>query len=265
MVNLKKYNDVFKLFVIFLTLFSLQSCSTSAYRVTKVVGKQLPVTITSPSTTNAAINTTFENYILPYRTRINNDLDNVLAYCPVTLDKKAINLQSPIGNMMADVVLAYGNKVFQKRENKTISVCILNNGGIRSILPKGNVTARNAFEIMPFENSLVVIALRGTQIRELITYFIKEQQAHPLAGLTFQIDKNKQATAILIQGKELKEDALYYVGTNDYLANGGDNMSFFSKGEHTYDLEYKLRNILIDYFKDVDTVTSTQDTRIIVQ
>ena len=118
---------------------------------------------------------------------------------------------------------------------------------------------------MPFENSLVVIALRGTQIRELITYFIKEQQAHPLAGLTFQIDKNKQATAILIQGKELKDDALYYVGTNDYLANGGDNMSFFSKGEHTYDLEYKLRNILIDYFKDVDTVTSTQDTRIIVQ
>jgi hypothetical protein len=29
-------------------------------------------------------------------------------------------------------------------------------------------------------------------------------------------------------------------------------MSFFSKGIQTYDLNYKLRNILIDYFK-VDT------------
>jgi 2',3'-cyclic-nucleotide 2'-phosphodiesterase (5'-nucleotidase family) len=138
--------------------------------------------------------------------------------------------------MMADVVLQYGNKVFEKRENKSISICILNNGGIRAILPKGNVTARNGIEIMPFENSLVVIALRGTQIRELIAYFIKEKQPHPLAGLTFRIDKNKEAKNILVQGKELQDKTLYYVGTNDYLANGGDNMSFFSKGEHTYDL-----------------------------
>ncbi|MDG2431537.1 5'-nucleotidase [Flavobacterium sp.] len=264
MVNLKKYNDVFKLFVIFLTFYSIQSCSPSTYRVTKVVAKQLPVSQTAETNNNTAITTTYENYISPYRTRINKDLDSVLAYCPLTLDKKATNLQSPIGNMMADVVLAYGNKVFQKRENKNISVCILNNGGIRAILPKGNVTARNAFEIMPFENSLVVIALRGVQIRELIAYFIKEQQAHPLAGLTFQIDKNKQATTILIQGKELMDDNLYYVGTNDYLANGGDNMSFFSKGEHTYDLNYKLRNILIDYFTAVDTVSATPDNRILV-
>jgi 2',3'-cyclic-nucleotide 2'-phosphodiesterase (5'-nucleotidase family) len=42
--------------------------------------------------------------------------------------------------MMADVVLQYGNKSFEKRENKSISICILNNGGIRAILPKGNVT-----------------------------------------------------------------------------------------------------------------------------
>jgi 2',3'-cyclic-nucleotide 2'-phosphodiesterase (5'-nucleotidase family) len=67
--------------------------------------------------------------------------------------------------MMADVVLQYGNKVFEKRENKSISICILNNGGIRAILPKGNVTFEMAFEIMPFENSLVVIALRGSNKR----------------------------------------------------------------------------------------------------
>jgi 2',3'-cyclic-nucleotide 2'-phosphodiesterase (5'-nucleotidase family) len=166
---------------------------------------------------------------------------------------------------MADVVLEYGNKVFKKRENKNISICILNNGGIRAILPRGNVTARNGFEIMPFENSLVVIALRGSQIQELITYFIKEKQAHPLAGLTFTIDKNKEAKNILIQGKALQNEVLYYVGTNDYLANGGDNMTFFSKGEHTYDLDYKLRNILIDYFKAADTVTAKQDNRITVE
>ena len=261
MVNLKKYNDVFKLFVIFLTFSTIVSCSNRTYTVTRIEGKQLPITAANADEND----NTIENYISPYRSRINKDLDSVLAFCPVTLDKKAINLQSTIGNMMADVVLEYGNKVFEKRENKSISICILNNGGIRAILPKGNVTARNGFEIMPFENSLVVIALRGREIRELIAYFVKERQAHPLAGLTFTIDKNNVAKNILVQGNQLQDDSLYYVGTNDYLANGGDNMSFFSKGEHTYDLDYKLRNILIDYFKNVTTVTSKQDNRIIVE
>lgn len=261
MVNLKKYNDVFKLFVIFLTFSTLVSCANRTYTVTKIQGKQLPITATVDNENDKTI----ENYILPYRTRINKDLDSVLAFCPVTLDKKATNLQSTIGNMMADVVLEYGNKVFEKRENKSISICILNNGGIRAILPKGNVTARNGFEIMPFENSLVVIALRGREIKELIAYFVKEKQAHPLAGLTFTIDKNNVAKNVLVQGKPLQDDSLYYVGTNDYLANGGDNMSFFSKGEHTYDLDYKLRNILIDYFKNVSNVTAKQDNRIIVE
>jgi 2',3'-cyclic-nucleotide 2'-phosphodiesterase (5'-nucleotidase family) len=265
MVNLKKYNDVLKLFVIFLTFFSVLSCSRPVYTVTKIEGKQLPVDVTATTITDNKLNNTIEKYILPYRSRINKDLDSVLAYCPITLDKKAINLQSTMGNMMADVVLEYGNKVFKKREGKIISICILNNGGIRAILPKGNVSARNGFEIMPFENSLVVIALRGNQIKELISYFVKEKQPHPLAGLTFTIDKNKEAKNILIQGKALENEELYYVGTNDYLANGGDNMTFFSKGEHTYDLDYKLRNILIDYFKAVDTVTAKQDNRIIVE
>lgn len=265
MVNLKKFNDVFKLFVIFLTFFSVLSCGHPTYQVTKIEGKQLPITTTTNVVADTELTSTIENYILPYRLRINKDLDSVLAYCPATLDKKPVNQQTTMGNMMADVVLSYGNKVFKKRENKNISICILNNGGIRAILPKGKVTARNGFEIMPFENSLVVIALRGNQIKELISYFIKEKQAHPLAGLTFTITNNNEAKNILIQGQILQNEAIYYVGTNDYLANGGDNMAFFSKGEHTYDLDYKLRNILIDYFKAVDTITASIDNRIIIE
>ena len=259
MVNLKKYNDVFKLFVIFLTLFFISSCGNKILTVTKIEGKQLPITANYEQVAS------IENFIKPYREHINNDLDSILAYCPITLDKKAVNMQSTMGNFMSDVVLQFGNKVFQKRENKTIDICLLNEGGIRAILPKGNVTARNGFEIMPFENNMVVIALRGKYIQDIIDYFITQKQAHPLSGLTFTIDKNKTAKNILVQGKPIVSDNIYYVGTNDYLANGGDNMNFFSKGEKTYDLDYKLRNILIDYFKSVDTVTAKQDNRIIVE
>lgn len=258
MVNLKKYNDVSKLFVIFLTLFLVTSCSKQNYQVTKIVGKQFPITEKENQVAE------IENFIKPYREHINKDLDSILAYCPVTLDKSG-KWQSTIGNLMADVSLMRGNLVFEARENKKIDICLLNSGGVRSILPKGNVTARNAFEIMPFENSMVVIALKGEQINEMVDFFIADKKPHPLSGITFTIDKNNQSKNILVQGKPLQKETIYYVGTNDYLSDGGDNMNFFKKAVQKFYLDYKLRDILIDYFKQVDTIPVITDIRITVE
>jgi 2',3'-cyclic-nucleotide 2'-phosphodiesterase (5'-nucleotidase family) len=257
MVKLKKYNQFFKLFVIFITSSLIISCGKPNYQLTTIEGKRLPITEKIGQTNE------IEKYINPYREHIDADLSAVLAYNPQTLDKNNGKWQSPLGNLMADVTLRAGEKVLQLREKKSISICILNSGGIRSILPKGNITARTAFEIMPFENSLVVIALKGEQIQELVTYFIATKKSHPLSGLTFTIAKDKSAKNILVQGKALDNNAIYYVATNDYLANGGDNMNFFKKGIEKYDLDYKLRNILIDYFKEVDTIPVINDIRII--
>jgi 2',3'-cyclic-nucleotide 2'-phosphodiesterase (5'-nucleotidase family) len=256
MVKLKKYNGFLKLFVIFLTLFFTLSCSQKNYNLTKIEGKQLPITEKGTETPK------IEAFIKPYRDHINKDLDSVLAYCPETLDKSTGKWQTSIGNLLADVCVERGNIVFKAREKKTIDLCLLNHGGIRAILPKGNVTTRTAFEIMPFENNLVVIGLKGEQILEITSYIIKVQKAQPLSGMTFTIAKDKSAKNILIQGKPLDLNKIYYVATNDYLANGGDSMTFFAKGVEKFDLNYKLRNVLIDYFKQVDTIPVAKDIRI---
>jgi 2',3'-cyclic-nucleotide 2'-phosphodiesterase (5'-nucleotidase family) len=256
MVKLKKYNGFLKLFVIFLTLFFIFSCSQKNYNLTKVEAKQLSVNEKNNQ------NPEIENFIKPYRDHINKDLDNVLAYCPETLDKSTGKWQTSIGNLIADICLRKGNSIFKIREKKDIDLCFLNHGGIRAILPKGNVSTRTAFEIMPFENNLVILALKGEQILEMTSYIIKEKKPHPLSGMTFIITKNNLATNILIQGKPLDNNTIYYVATNDYLANGGDSMNFFLKAFQKYDLNYKLRNVLIDYFKEVDTIPVTKDIRI---
>ncbi|WP_291100004.1 MULTISPECIES: 5'-nucleotidase C-terminal domain-containing protein [unclassified Flavobacterium] len=266
MVNLKKYNCVLKLFVIFLTLFLTISCGKQNYQVSKIEGKQITITEKENQVPDSGSQSEqarqIENFIKPYREHINKDLDSVLAYCPETLDKSMGKWQTTIGNLMADVTFELGNSVFQTREKRNIDLCLLNHGGIRSILPKGNVTTRTAYEIMPFENGLVVIALKGEQIFELVDYFIAAKKPHPISGITFTISKDNVAKSILIQGKPVEKDAVYYVATNDYLANGGDSMNFFKKGIATYDLNYKLRNVLIDYFKEVDTIPLITDQRI---
>jgi 2',3'-cyclic-nucleotide 2'-phosphodiesterase (5'-nucleotidase family) len=259
MVKLKKYNGFLKLFVIFLTLFFIFSCSQKNYNLTKIEGKQLPITEKGKETPE------IENFIKPYRDHINKDLDSILAYCPQTLDKSTGKWQTTIGNLMADVCLQRGNLVFKAREKKDIDLCFLNHGGIRAILPKGNVTTRTAYEIMPFENNLIVLALKGDQLLEMASYIIKEKKPHPLSGMTFTISKENTAKNVLVQGKPIENNKTYYVVTNDYLANGGDNMNFFLKATDKFDLNYKIRNVLIDYFKEVDTIPVKNDVRITVE
>jgi 2',3'-cyclic-nucleotide 2'-phosphodiesterase (5'-nucleotidase family) len=257
MVNLKNYNYFFKLFVVFITAILIVSCSKKNYQLTSIEGKRIALS------ESIQLNPNVEKYISPYREHINKDLNTVLAYNPQTMNKSNGKWQSSLGNLMADITLQAADKLLQKREKKTVDLCILNSGGIRAIFPQGNVTARTAFEIMPFENSLMVITLKGEQIQELVDYFIATKKSHPLAGLTFTIAKDKSAKNILVQGLTLDKNAFYNVATNEYLANGGDNMNFFIKGIQQYDLDYKLRNILIDYFIEVDTIPEINDIRII--
>jgi 2',3'-cyclic-nucleotide 2'-phosphodiesterase (5'-nucleotidase family) len=99
---------------------------------------------------------------------------------------------------MADVTLNRGNTVFNQREKKKKIDCLLNQGGIRSTLPKGNVTSRTASQNHAFENSLVVF--KGEQINEIVDYFIKENNhIHYLVSLSLLI-KNNHPKKILVQG-----------------------------------------------------------------
>lgn len=256
MVNLKNYGVVLKQFVLLLTFSIIVSCGTKNYEVSRIEGTKIAISDKQSSDNE------IEKFIKPYRDHIDKDLSEILAYCPETLEKSKGKWQTNIGDFLADITLEKSNKVFNLREKKSIDICLLNHGGIRSIIPKGNVTARSAFEIMPFENSAFVIALKGEQIIEIANYIVSEKKPHPLAGMTFTIDKNNTVKDISVQGKPIENDKTYYVVTSDYLSNGGDNMNFFKKGTATFDLDYKLRNILIDYFKEVDTLKINHDIKI---
>lgn len=256
-VKLKKYLISITHFVLILT-FALSISCGSTHRVDRIVGTDL--TITDEKGEKREI----ENFITPYREHIASDLNTVLAYSPQTIDKSG-RWQTPMGNLFSDVVIKMADPIFFAREKQHIAICLLNHGGVRSIIAKGDITVRTAFEIMPFENSLVIVMLKGNQILEMVHYIIDEKKPHPLSGLTFTIDSNNQPQNMMIQGKPFDIEATYSVATNDYLYNGGDNMTFFKKGVQMFDLDYKLRNILIDYFKSVDTVEAPTDIRIRMQ
>lgn len=208
-------------------------------------------------------NTEIEAFIKPYRDHINKDLDSVLAYSIDTYSKSDGKLNTALGNFMTDAIYEEVDPVFNKQTGNHIDAVILNHGGIRSILPKGPVSARNAFQIMPFENEIVVVGLKGDRIQSIIDYLIERKRAHPIRGLQLTLDKDFNLISAKINNEKIDKNKTYYFATSDYLYNTGDNMTFFQPNESFHIINYKIRNVLIDHFKKVDTIRPVRDDRFI--
>ena len=259
MTFLKKYSTTLRLFVVILTMAGLSGCATQGYRNTRVEAHKTTITGSLPE--SQAI----ESFIAPYRNQITKDLDSILAYAPVTYDKSQGKWQSPMSNMLAEATLAKADKLLYASGKQHVDACLLNHGGIRSIIAKGPVTTRTAFQVMPFENSVLVVQMKGAAVRKIADYIIAEKKPHPLAGITIKHVTNRLHNEIYIKGEPVQDEKTYNIATINYLLNGGDNMVFFAENVGVFDLNYKLRDLYIDYFKEVDTLPVITSERVIIE
>ncbi len=247
----------FKYFIFFTVLLFFTGCKQQYLYPTKIEGKRIEINNSITKKND------IERFIKPFREHITKDLDSVLAYSVDTYSKNDGHLNTAIGNLMADAILELSTPIYKKRTGNNIDMAISNYGGIRAILPKGNVTARTVYELMPFENEIVVVELKGKYVKELIAYLQHSKQAHPISGLQIKLDKDYNLLEATINGKPIDDNKTYHIATHDYLYNGGGKMTFFKKSDTLYYLDYKLRNLLIDYFKKHDTLNPVIDNRFI--
>lgn len=244
-------------FIFCFICLALFSCHRNYY-TSKIEGQRLEINYSIKA------DSVIDDFIQPYRTHINISLDSILSYAPETYSKKDGDLNTAIGNLMADAVYAESNPIFNKRYSKNIDFALLNHGGIRSVISMGDVTKRTAFEVMPFENAVVVVALKGSQIQKMIAYLSRAKRAHPISKqLQITFDNSYKPISVMLKGEAISNQKTYYVATNDYLYNGGDKMDFFKPNEGVFILDYKIRNVLIDHFKKADTLYAKIDQRFI--
>ncbi|WP_276167122.1 5'-nucleotidase C-terminal domain-containing protein [Zobellia alginiliquefaciens] len=246
-----------KHFVIFTTFAILSSCGEQQQNLQQIDGKQ--IRITDSITTMESI----ETLVKPYRERINHVLDSTLSYAPYPISKTDGALNTTAGNLMADIVLSEANPIFKSRTGHEIDLVLLNHGGIRSLISKGNVSSRTAYEVMPFENSIVVAELKGSSILKMVSYLRDSGRAHPISGMQLTLNAKNEIQSVQIQGEPLDENKTYYAATSNYLVNGGDSMVFFKDALNVTNTDYLIRNAMIDYFKKTDTLKPVVDNRFI--
>ena len=109
----------------------------------------------------------------------------------------------------------------------------MNNGGIRASLQRGPVTYGSLFEIQPFQNLLVRVAVRGTDLRAYFERLVERDTARVhVSGVRLEYDPLKAAGSrlvlVLVGGVPLDDAREYTVAYNDFLATGGEGLGLAS-------------------------------------
>jgi 2',3'-cyclic-nucleotide 2'-phosphodiesterase (5'-nucleotidase family) len=224
------------------TLYNPQSLEYADYRV-----KQQPIT-----------DSTIVKLLLPYSASLNASMSQVIGTVASTLEKK--QPEGTLGNLMADAMLFAARKKFAL----PVDIGIVNYGGVRLMeVAPGPFTRGKLFELSPFDNNIVVLTMKGSQLKQFLD-FIAAAGGWPVAGMRMRIS-NKQATDITIGGKQLDMNAQYLVALPDYVANGGDNAAML-KALPRQDGGFVFRSEMEAYFlqlqKEGRKISSTIEGRI---
>ena len=202
---------------------------------------------------NDDIDSSIHNLVQPYQQQLKQSMDIVLGQSSVDLNKE--QPESNIGNFIADAQLAAAQAIDQD-----VSISVVNYGGIRTgFIAKGNLTKGDIFQVMPFDNTLNILTVKGDIIQQLCD-LMAFNQGWPISGATFQI-KQQKAINIKVNGQPLEFNKTYKIAISDFLSEGGDNATFLVNQPKQI-TGLLLRNILIDYVSKHQIISPSKDGRI---
>ena len=150
-----------------------------------------------------------------------------------------------VGNLLADAFKSAGKS----------DAAILNGGGVRSGINKGDLTRSQIMSVAPFFNNLIVKMLPGQCILDALEFGVSK---HPSAsggfpqvsGISYDIDTSlnskvetdsqglflkitgkRKVTNVKINGEEIDPNKNYSISMSDYIGNGGDGYTMIAKYE----------------------------------
>jgi len=186
-----------------------------------------------------------QSLISPYKKEMEKEMNQVIGACEKDLLKE--KPESTLGNWMADLT----HKKCEEYYGKPIDFAIMNYGGMRILsLPAGQITKSKIFELMPFENNLVVLNVDAETVEKL---FIRmaEYGGWPISHqVRFKIKEGKPID-IQINGKPIDKNKMYKIALTDFVANGGDKCFFFEEKKQEL-LGLLLRDAILEHVMELN-------------
>lgn len=234
-------------------LVSLFTACHRPLHVSKTTGQVLLV----DSTYNAVQDTQYLQSLAPIKEDLEKQLGAPIGYAPEAL--RVYQPECPLLNWASDALLA----IARQKCPEPVDVAVVNIGGMRCEWAAGDIAFRNVFELMPFDNMLVVLTLKGSDLQQLCEIFAYSG-GQGVAGMRIKAigDRVMQQDALVtINGNPIEMDKTYTVATSDYLSQGNDGMLPLKNHIQCWNSEEKIRDLYIEYIKQVKVVEAKVDGR----
>lgn len=201
-----------------------------------------------------------EALIQPYKKEKDQCMSVVIGQSAETME--VAKPVSSLTNLIADILLVEARKHMPDTD-----MAITNIGGIRRALYKGNITVGDVYEILPFDNSLLILEYKGADLL-LLADAIATKGGESISGMTLTINDGK-AENVKINGKAIDPEKIYKVITTDYLSWGNDQLEPLANYINSTPLNMMMRDAMLNYVSEVslnyEAVTAQTDNRIIVK
>jgi len=171
-----------------------------------------------------------ESVVAKWRNRLDKTLTEVIGYTSSDISGKSPEMQ----NMITDSWLF----VYPSAQ-----IALTNTGGIRQSIPKGYITNEMIFGLLPFQNNILELDLRGSELLDCLGRDIV------FSGIVKTEEVYKMA-----DGGILYSDSTYKVLTNDYLYSRPD-LNYQKYDKEPYDTSIHYRQPLIDWLRFVNSTS----------
>lgn len=237
-----------------LSLLIITSCKTQFVATSN--DKQLYKVSTNGQTDTLS---ELESYLKPFRDSLNITMNEVIGEAMGDFIKEKPS--GSLGNLVVDAMLA--DDRCQMTDGRKVSGAITNLGGLRiNQIPKGKITKGKIFELLPFENELVIVEVKGTVLRQWME-LIKNNGGWPVTvyeplyydrknidvvKFYFTEDPSSGELTKHISKDTFNINSTYLIATNDYVANGGDKCDFLIPCKK-YPTGKTIRELVIEFIK----------------
>jgi len=201
---------------LFISIFFFYQCTHKNYCVSSDATKKEHIVIQQQDIDSATY-----KFILPYKTNIDKDLNVIIAHSSSPIEKNSYC--NNLAQLVFESMQWYADSLLSSTSNFYV---LINYGGLRANIPAGNISKKHIFEVMPFDNSIVILKLNDETLKQLIS----QTQSNNKLLLK---SKNTTTTSILV--------------TSDYLYQGGDGCTFLKSAQKLNSKTYFIRDAIIRY------------------
>ncbi|MBK9796082.1 MAG: 5'-nucleotidase C-terminal domain-containing protein [Holophagaceae bacterium] len=199
-----------------------------------------------PITAAIADDEAIQKVITPLAAGIKATFGLPLVQAPQGLFRGRRGEENLLGYWVSDVMRQAAQAVI----GSPVRFAITNAGGLRANLRPGLLKVGDIFEMMPFENELVVIELTGAEVIQVVKEGILRRGGEPCSGVKAVVAGSPESptyTLVWEDGSPIDLSAVVKVATSDYLYGGGDSIPTLKQGRKPFTTGVTLRQMLLDH------------------